>query len=151
MRFSGLAHAVQIHFHEAKPFVVGGDRGGIITYWRRLASQRGIGWQFQEGQLRFFVTVEDTDLQGKAHRAEREKIVDAEYADFFDHAAVEDIVGSDLRAKSYAPGAWLGFNPDFVYRHRPVKSAVSTAALAQALASMTRRVDDFADKAGYDT
>jgi len=56
-----------------------------------------------------------------------------------------------LRAKSYAPGAWLGFNPDFVYRHRPVKPAASTAVLAQALASMTKRVDDFADKAGYDT
>lgn len=37
-----------------------------------------------------------------------------------------------------------------VYRHRPVKEGVSTERLAQALASMTRRVDLFADKAGYD-
>jgi hypothetical protein len=151
MRFSGLAQVVQTHFHEAKTFEVGGDRGGIITYWRRLANERGIGWQFQENQLRFCITVEHADLHGKAHRAEREKIVEAEHADFFDHNAVEDILGSDLRAKSYAPGAWLGFNPDFVYRHRPVKPAVSTAVLAQALASMTKRVDDFADKAGYET
>jgi hypothetical protein len=149
MRFSGLAQVVQTHFHEAKSFVVGGDRGGLITYWRRLASQRGIGWQFQEGQLRFFVTVEDPDLQGAAHRLEREKIVEAEHAEFFDHTAVEAILGSALKAKDYAPGAWPGFNPDFVYRHRPVKPAVSTAVLAQALASMTKRVDDFADKAGY--
>jgi hypothetical protein len=151
MRFSGLAQVVQTHFREAKSFVVGGARGGLITYWRWLADERGIGWQFQESQLRFFVTVEDPDLQGKAHRAAREKIVETEHAEFFDHAAVEEILGSDLRAKSYAPGAWLGFNPDFVYRHRPVKPAVSTAVLAQALASMTKRVDDFADKAGYDT
>jgi hypothetical protein len=151
MRFSGLAQVVQTHFGEAKSFVVGGDRGGLITYWRRLARDRGIGWQFQEGQLRFFITVEDPDLQGAAHKAEREKIVEAEHAAFFDHAAVEAILGSDLKAKSYAPGAWLGFNPDFVYRHRPVKPAVSTAALAQALASMTKRVDDFADKAGCDS
>lgn len=75
----------------------------------------------------------------------------AEHADFFDHAAVEAILWSNLRAKSYAPGAWLGLNPDFVYRHRPAKPAVSTAVLVQALASMTERVDDFADKAGYDT
>ena len=149
MRFSGLAQVVQAHFPEAKPFVVGGDRGGLITYWRRLASQRGIGWQFQESQLRFFVTVEDPDLQGEAHKAAREKIVEAEHLDFFDHTAVEAILGAALKAKSYAPGAWLGFNPDFVYRHRPVKPAVSTAVLAQALASMTRRVDDFADKAAY--
>ena len=150
MRFSGLAQVVQSQFREAKSFVVGGARGGIITYWRWLADKRGIGWQFQESQLRFFVTVEDPDLQGKAHRAEREKIVEAEHAEFFDHAAVAEILGPHLRAKSYAPGAWLGFNPDFVYRHRPVKPAVSTAVLAQALASMTKRVDDFADKAGYD-
>ena len=151
MRFSGLAQVVQTHFHETKSFEVGGDRGGIITYWRRLADKRGIGWQFQESQLRFFVTVEDPDLQGEAQRAAREEIVQAEHTDFFDHTAVEAILGSDLRAKSYAPGAWLGFNPDFVYRHRPVKPAASTAVLAQALASMTKRVDDFADKAGYDT
>ncbi len=150
MRFSGLAQVVQSQFRESKCFVVGGARGGIITYWRRLADERGIGWQFQESQLRFFVTVEDPDLQGKAHRAEREKIVEAEHAEFFDHAAVAEILGPHLRAKSYAPGAWLGFNPDFVYRHRPVKSAVSTAVVAQALASMTKRVDGFADKAGYD-
>jgi hypothetical protein len=151
MRFSGLAQVVQTHFHEAKSFDVGGDRGGIITYWRRLAGQRGIGWQFQESQLRFCITVEDPDLQGEAHRTEREKIVEAEHAEFFDHTAVEAILGSDLKAKSYAPGAWLGFNPDFVYRHRPLKPAVTTAVLAQALASMTKQVDDFADKAGYDT
>jgi hypothetical protein len=116
--------------------------------WRRLADTRGIGWQFQEGHLRFYVTVEDPGLQGPAQPAAREKIVEAEYGDFFDHTDVAAILGPDLRAKSYAPGELLGFN--LVYRHRPVKPAVSTAVLAQALASMTNRVDDFADKAGYD-
>ena len=62
----------------------------------------------------------------------------------------EQILGSELRTKSYATGKWLGFNPDFVYRHRPVKPSVSTAKLAEALAAMTRRVDDFADRIGYD-
>jgi len=150
MRFSGLAQVIQTHFDDTKSFEVGGDRGGIITYWRRLADERGIGWQFQENQLRFCITIEDPGLQGEAKRAAREAIVEAEHADFFDHFDVEAILGSDLRAKSYSPGEWLGFNPDFVYRHRPVKPAISTARLAQVLASMTRRVDDFADKAGYD-
>jgi len=149
MRFSGLAQVIQTHFDETKSFEVGGDRGGIVTYWRRLADKRGIGWQFQENQLRFYITVENPDLRGEAKRAAREAIVEAEHADFFDHFDVEAILGSDLRAKSYAPGQWLGFNPDFVYRHRPVKPAVSTARLAQGLAFMTRRVDDFANKAGY--
>jgi hypothetical protein len=151
MRFSGLAQFIQAHFGQVKSFEVGGDRGGIITYWRRLAGQRRIGWQFQENQLRFCITVGDPNLQGQANRAAREAIVEAELAGFFDHCDVEAILGSDLRAKGYAPGEWLGFNPDFVYRHRPVKPAVSTARLAQALAAMTRRVDDFADKAAYDT
>jgi hypothetical protein len=151
MRFSGLAQVVQAHVSEARSFEVGGDRGGIITYSRQVAGMRHIGWQFQENQLRFYVTVEDPNLQGTAQRAAREKIVEAEHAGFFDHTAVEAILGSDLRAKSYVPGAWLGFNPDFVYRHRPVRPTVSTALLAQALASMTKQVDDFADKAGFDS
>jgi hypothetical protein len=150
MRFSGLAQVIQRHFDESKSFEVGGARGGIITYWRRLAHSRRIGWQFQESQLRFFITVEEPDLQGQAKRTVREEIVEAEQAEFFDHAGVGAILGSDLREKSYAAGDWLGFNPDFVYRHRPVKPAVSTERLAQALAAMTERVDHFADKAGYD-
>jgi hypothetical protein len=150
MRFSGLAQVIQAHFDEPKSFEVGGDRGGIVTYWRRLAYRRSIGWQFQENQLRFWITVEDPDLQGQGNRAAREAIVEAEHADFFDHVDSEAILGSDLRVKSYASGEWLGFNPDFVYRHRPVKPSVSTERLAQVLASMTERVDDFADKAGYD-
>ena len=149
MRFSGLAQVVQARFDENRSFEVGGDRGGLLTYWRRLSDTRGIGWQFQEGQLRFYVTMEDPSLQGPVQREAREKIVEAEYADFFDHTDVAAILGPDLKAKSYAPGEWLGFNPDFVYRHRPVKPAASTAVLSQALVSMTNRVDDFADKAGY--
>ena len=117
MRFSGLAQVIQAHFDQTKSFEVGGDRGGIVTYWRRLADKRGIGWQFQENQLRFCITVEDSDLRGKAKRAAREAIVEAEHAVFFDHFDVETILGADLRAKSYAPGKWLGFNPNFVYRH----------------------------------
>ena len=150
MRFSGLAQVLQSEFATAKSFVVGGDRGGIISYWRELADNRGIGWQFQEDQLRFQITVEDPDLQGEAKRAARAVIVEAEHVDFFDFADIEAILGSDLRAKNYAPGKWLGFNPAFVYRHRPVKRSVSTTKLVEALAAMTRRVDDFADKVGYD-
>jgi hypothetical protein len=68
MRFSGLAQVVQTHFHEAKSFEVGGDRGGIITYCRRLAGKRGIGW------LRRRTTAELArplmqQLAGRGHRA----------------------------------------------------------------------------------
>lgn len=43
MRFSGLAQVIQAHFDEIKSFEVGGDRGGIITYWRRLAPELTAG------------------------------------------------------------------------------------------------------------
>ena len=150
MRFSGLVQVVQSYLNSPKSFVVGGDRGGIITYWRRLAETRAIGWQFQENQLRYQVTIEDDALQGPAKRAAREAIVEAEYVDFFDHADVEAILGPELKAKGYSIGKWLGFSPDFVYRHRPVIPSVSTAKLAAALAVMTKRVDEFADRVGYD-
>lgn len=150
MRFSGLAQVVQSHFDETKSFEVGGDRGGLITYWRRLSATRSIGWQFQENQLRLQVTIEDDDLQGGEHRSAREAIVEAEHLDFFDHADVEAVLGPELKAKTYASGKWLGFNPDFVYRHRPVLPTVSTAKLAEALTVMTQRVDDFANRVGYD-
>jgi len=85
----------------------GGDRGGLITYLRRLADTRGIGWQFQEGQLRFYVTIEDPSLQGPAQRAARETIVEAEYADFFDHTDVAAhprarLEGKELRSRRVA-------------------------------------------------
>lgn len=107
----------------------GGTRGGLITYWRRLSATRGVGWQFQENQLRLQITIEDDKLQGGMHRSEREAIVEAEYLDFFDHADVEAVLGPELKAKTYAPRKWLGFNPDFVYRHRPVLPSVSTSNL----------------------
>jgi hypothetical protein len=151
LRFSGLAQIIQSHFAEPKSYVVGGDRGGIATYWRRPEANRRIGWQFQSGQLRYQITIEDGHLQGGAHRAAREALVEAEHLDFFDYAEVEGILGKDLRAKTYAPGKWLAFNPDFVYRHRPVKPTISTARLAEALVVMTRRVDHFADHWSSDT
>jgi hypothetical protein len=151
MRFSGLAQLLQSQSATAKPFEVGGDRGGLITYWGHLAGNRRIGWQFQEDQPRFQITIEDPDLQGEAGRPTREAIVEAEHAGFFNFAGIEAILGSDLKTKNYAPGEWLGFNPDFVYRHRLVKRSVSTTRLTEALATITRRVDDIADAAGYDT
>ena len=150
MRFSGLAQLLQSRFATAKPFEVGGDRGGLITYWRRLAGNRRIGWQFQEDQLRFQITVEDPDLQGRpTGRARGDRRGRARrLLRLCRHRSDPRVRSEDEELR---PGEWLGFNPDFVYRHRPVKRSVSTARLTEALAAMTGRVDHFADKAGYDT
>jgi hypothetical protein len=149
MRFSGLAQAIQPLLIDPKSFELDGARGGCMTYWRRLAENRRVGWQFQENQIRLQITVEDPELQHKGNEAARAAIVEAEHHAFFDHTEVEAILGSELRKKTYTPGQWNHFNPDFVYRHRPVKPSVSTALLAQALAQLTRQVDEYADKSGY--
>ena len=111
-----------------------------------------IGWQYQvvDKQLRYQLRIEDRDLQGEKHVADRARIAESEYADFFDHSDLEPIVGPDLKPKTYGPGQWNRFNPDFVYRHRPVTAEVSTAKLAAALVAMTHHVDAYADRAGYD-
>ncbi|MFP2928240.1 hypothetical protein ACLESO_24180 [Pyxidicoccus sp. 3LG] len=149
MRFSGLAQAIQSHFRETKSFEVGGDKGGLITYFRRLASDRKVGWQFQQNQLRFVVTVESGEHTGPGKEAARAAVVESSYLDFFNHTDVAEILKSDLKSKTYQPGQWNHFNPDFVYRHRPVKPSVSTGVLARALASMTSRVDEWAARSGY--
>ena len=150
LRFSGLAQAVQAHFTGPKELELDGARGGRITYWRRLADDRGdVGWQFQENQLRLQITIEDPDLQGKGNEAARAAIVEAEHIEFFDHREVEATLVSELRRKTYTLGQWNHFNPDFVYRHRPVKPTISTALLATALAQLTKQVDEYAERSRF--
>ena len=143
MRYTALAQTIQKFFDTAKSFKVDGARGGMIHYERRLSHNRGIGWQFQDRQLRYWIKVEDSDLQGPTMRAARQRLVEAEHLAFFDHSDIAAILGSDLR--EYSKPGWLAFNPDFVYRHRPLSPLASTAKLSEALVAMMSRVDCFAD------
>lgn len=123
-RISGLVQVVQARLEVPRSFVVDGGRGGcgLISYWRRLAPTRMIGWQYQvvDKQLRYQAKVEDRDLQGEKHILARAQIAESEYIEFFDHSNLGLVLGSDLKPKTYAAGEWNRFNPDFVYRHRPV-------------------------------
>ena len=143
MRFSRLAELVRLATpsHQGE-FEVGGDRGGIVTYDIRFAPTRRIGWQFQDSQLRFFITIEDEGLHGKGLHDKRVEVVESMYAPFFDHVDVVIVLGDAL--KMYTNTGWLRFDPDFVYRHRPVQKSTSTARLVDALVTMTKRVDLFA-------
>lgn len=145
LRFSYLARIIQSRFPDPKAFEVTGSRDGLISYWRRLSPTRRLGWQFQSQSLRYQVTIEDPHLQDEAKRHERERIVEAEHLDFFDFTAIEVILGGALSPKTFAPGSWLGFNPDNVYRNRGVKKSVPTAELAEALAAATRHVDRYVE------
>jgi hypothetical protein len=77
---------------------------------------------FQEGQLRLFVVVLDYGLVGGGDEltAARARVAEAEYADFVDHAVVQDVIGGLLEPKMFETGVWRKFARDFVYRYRKV-------------------------------
>lgn len=145
MRFSGLTELVRqaVPSHRGE-FEVGGGRGGIVTYDISFTPTRRIGWQFQDGQLRYFIALDEEGLRGKGLHDERAAVVESQYQSFFDHADVADVLGDAL--KPYSKAVWLRFDPDFVYRHRPVERSVTTASLVEALVVMTQRVDRFAEE-----
>lgn len=145
LRFSHLARIIQSRFPGPRAFEVTGARDGLISYWRRLSPTRRLGWQFQSQSLRYQMTIEDPHLQGKAKRHERERIVEAEHLDFFDFREIEVVLGRALTPKTFAPGSWLSFDPDNVYRNRGVKKTASTAELADALTAATRHVDRYVE------
>ena len=81
-------------------------------------------------------------MKGKGLHELRAALVESDYLSFFDHSDVDAVLGDML--KPYDKAGWLRFDPDFVYRHRPVDGAVSTDALVESLVVMTKRVDAFA-------
>lgn len=143
MRFSGLAQLISDEFGEHLPLVVDISKAeGSITYTRRLSDDRAVGWQFQGGQLRLFVLVQDAGLVGKGERlaAARAAIVDAEYVSFADFSSVAAVLGKRLGPLVQGPGEWRRFAPDFVYRYCKVDPTTSSAQLAEALSELTLHV-----------
>ena len=145
LRFSGLTELVRqaVPSHRGE-FEVGGGRGGIVTYDIPFTPTRRIGWQFQDRQLRYFIALAEEGLRGKGLHDKRASVVESQYQSFFNHADVAAVLGDAL--KPYAKAVWLRFDPDFVYRYRPVAESVSTTSLVEALVVMTPRVDRFAEE-----
>jgi hypothetical protein len=144
MRFTGLAQAISEEHGSPLSLEVDVSRSkGLITYFRELSETRTIGWQFQEAQLRLFVLVQDEGLAGKGSEraAARAKVADAEYDGLVDFATAEAVLGDLLQPKTFVPGTWQRFAPDFVYRYRKVDEQTTTRQLAQALANLTAYVD----------
>ncbi|QBR91832.1 hypothetical protein [Nocardioides euryhalodurans] len=143
MRFSGLAQLISNEFGEQLPLVVDISKAeGSITYTRRLSDDRAVGWQFQGGQLRLFVLVQDAGLAGKGDRlaAARAAIADAEYVSLADFSSVATVLGERLGPLVQGPGEWRRFAPDFVYRYCKVDPTTSSAQLAEALSELTLHV-----------
>lgn len=143
MRFSGLAQLISDEFGEHLPLVVDISKAeGSITYTRRVSDDRAVGWQFQGGQLRLFVLVQDAGLAGKGDRlaAARAAIADAEYVSFADFSSVTTVLGERLGPLVQGPGEWRRFAPDFVYRYCKVDPTTSSDQLAEALSELTLHV-----------
>ena len=78
-----------------------------------------LGWQLQSTQFRLAVIT--SQLQGPAHRKERETYVAERYSGWFDFTPLEAVTGAmgKMRAHEARSGRWnfQGYNPDFVYRY----------------------------------
>jgi len=78
-----------------------------------------LGWQLQGTQFRLAVIT--SQLQGPAHRKERETYVAERYSGWFDFTPLEAVTGAmgKMRAHEARSGRWnfQGYNPDFVYRY----------------------------------
>lgn len=143
MRFSGLAQLISDEFGEQLPLVVDISKAeGLITYTHRLSDDRAVGWQFQGGQLRLFVLVQDAGLVGKGDRlaAARAAIADAEYLSFAEFESASAVLGERLGPLVQGPGEWRRFAPDFVYRYCKVDPTTSSGQLAEALSELTLHV-----------
>lgn len=143
MRFSGLAQLISDEFGEHLPLVVDISKAeGSITFTHRLSDDRAVGWQFQGGQLRLFVLVQDAGLVGKGDRlaAARAAIADAEYLSFADFECASAVLGERLGPLVQGPGEWRRFAPDFVYRYCKVDPTTPSGQLAEALSELTLHV-----------
>jgi hypothetical protein len=98
---------------------------GLVPFYSRpLAHGHQVGWQLQGGQFRLAVaTRQDARFFGRSKRPAREALVASEYAEHFSFDLLPragDVLGPPTARKP-----WLGYNPDFVYRYRPLLSEAS--------------------------
>lgn len=147
MRFTGLGQAIHQQLHDpAGEFGVDlTNSRGILTYRRELTADRSIGWQLQGDALRLVLWLNDIELEGKgpAKKLLRASHAEEHWLDWFDFDDVEDSLGTLLGAKTFQPGDWNHFDPDFVYRWRKVDAETTSSHLIDALARLCRRTDSW--------
>ncbi|MFD3458371.1 hypothetical protein ACFWVM_01560 [Nocardia fluminea] len=145
LQVSGLADLIRARVGADVGIGVGlSNTHGMADFSARGVSGHRFGWQYQDGKLRLSVVLDDA-VGGpwRNRRVDREVLVQNEFAEYFDFAAIPDV---DDRLDPYSGRnlAWLGYEPDFVYRYRPIRPDTSFADLADMCAQLTDHAMTFA-------
>ena len=99
---------------------------GLLQYSAVGSSGHRFGWQYQGGQMRLSIALGPTDDNPtwRDRRADRERLVRERFSDYFDF----DTAGPAASVLAPYTGRgldWLGYEPDFVYRYRPLRRGVT--------------------------
>jgi hypothetical protein len=147
MRYSGLLELVRAHHSPVRDFAVGlSNTRGRADYLFRLNHHRFVGWQLQGDDLRLVVLFREPSLHGRGQpkKDQRAEAAESQWAEYFDFGALASDVESVLSPIGGSKvGAWNHFDPDFVYRYRRIAPTTSSAELARALASLTKRAEEW--------
>jgi hypothetical protein len=114
---------------------------GLVSYYSRpLARGHQVGWQLQGDQFRLAAATRlHTRCSGRGKRQAREDFVATEYADHFNFDALPDC--APCLGAHRARKEWLGYNPDFVYRYRPIVKDASWEQVVELCAAAVRHSD----------
>jgi len=81
--------------------------------------------------------------KGQVKKDRRAEAAESHWLTYFDFDALPNDVQPVLSPSGGSKaGAWNHFDPDFVYRYRKVAPATTSAELARALATHTRRAEE---------
>lgn len=80
-----------------------------------LNNRNGLGWQYQEGQLRLFARC--NSFSGKGLHEARTKYSLLNYREWFDFTEIEHLLPKDLVIRPIDLERLLKFDPNFVYRY----------------------------------
>lgn len=147
MRYSGLLELVRDRHQPARDFAVGlSNTRGLADYLFPLSKHRSVGWQLQGDDLRLVVLFLEPSLQGRGQlkKDQRAAAAESQWLTYFDFNALPGHVQAVLSATGGSKtGAWSHFDPDFVYRYRKVAPTTTSADLARALATLTKRAEEW--------
>ncbi|MGW5456238.1 PD-(D/E)XK nuclease family protein [Nocardia sp. NPDC003979] len=145
LRISGLSTLIAAEVGSEVGVGVGfSNTHGKVEFSTEGLSKHRFGWQYQGGQLRISVVLSDTaGGPWKGRRTAREHLVQKNFGDYFDFEVVTD---ADHRLGQYSGRnlPWLGYEPDFVYRYRPIQPHTSYVELAEMCTRLTYHAREYA-------
>lgn len=145
LRMAGLAEAINERLGQDLPVKFGlSNTHGLAEVLLPAPSGHIFGWQYQAGQLRLAVILHDGEGgPWKDRRADRDQYVQQHFSDFFDFTVLR---AADTILGPYAGKmTWLGYEPAFVYKYRPIQPDLTADELADACAVLTTHVQLYAE------